>query len=111
MSQAVEIVLGPIPDRQAIDPFPQQLRDPIADQVLVPRVEQLLCQRVHQPQTMIGFSQQDDSAIRGQAVVTSLDLDGAIERRLEERPLAFTHEVNLLARTKAIIKRSPQRPI
>jgi hypothetical protein len=111
MGQPVEIVLGPIAQRQAIDPLPQQLRDPIADQVLVPWVGQLLCQRVNQPQTMIGFPQQDGSAVRGETIVTSLDLDGPIERRLEKRPFAFTHGMNLLARSRAITKRSGQRPI
>ena len=101
MRQAIQVVLGTIAQRQAIDPLPQQFAQRIANQVRLPRVGQLIGKRIDQPQAMIGFPQQHRSAIGGEPIIASLDLDRTIERGLEKRPLAFTHHVNLLARIGA----------
>jgi len=67
--------------------------------------------QIAQRQAIDPLPQQHGSAVRGQAIITSLDLDGPIERRLEKRPSAFTHWMNLHARSAVITKRSEQRLI
>jgi hypothetical protein len=104
MRQAIQVVLGTITQRQAVDPLPQQFTQRITNQVRLSRVRQLTCQRISQSQAMIGFPQQQRSAVRGESIVASLDLDSTIERGLEKRPFAFTHHVNLLARLSAPLR-------
>jgi hypothetical protein len=42
---------------------------------------------------VIGLSQQQHPRITGQAILPAANLHGAIERRLKQRLLAFTHKM------------------
>ena len=70
----------------------------MTDQPLLPRITQLLSQRVDQSEPMIGLPQHQETGVRRQAIVTTLDLDRTIESRFKERPLTYTHWMNIRAR-------------
>jgi hypothetical protein len=72
VGQAIQVVLGTIAQRQAVDPLPQQFAQRVANQVRLPRVGQSFGQGIDQPQAMIGFPQQHRSSVGGEAIIPCL---------------------------------------
>jgi hypothetical protein len=97
MGQAVHIILGPIAQHHAVNPFPQKFRHRVPDEILLPRIPKVRSQRFGQPEPMVRFSRQQESGIRRESISALLDLHRTIEGGLEKRAFPFTHQVNFLA--------------
>ena len=80
MRQAVGVVLRGVAERESIQAFAKKLDELITSEVLLAWIFEAGGQRLGEPETMIGFSEQNETTVRGDPVITGEHLDGAVER-------------------------------
>lgn len=96
MSEPIDIVLGRASNGHGEDAFTNELIYLVANPIGPPWVLNVLGNRIDPFESMIRFAEQGDAGIGRKPLVSSLDLDGAIEFRLKKVTLYFTHRVILL---------------
>ena len=83
VGQAVGVILRRIARGQSIDSLAQQFDELITDSILPPGIAQPIGQRLGDPQSMIGFPQQEQAGVGRKPVVGRQNLDGTVETRFE----------------------------